>query len=274
MKLTFNGTSAAEGFPALFCECRHCQKARELGGKNVRTRTSCLIDDQYLIDFPPDTYMHVLHGKLKLSKIKHIIVTHSHEDHFQPYELLMRRPPFAYPGEDEILYVYGNDGVYEKFVQAGCTNENNKKYLQYVHVYPGKQFKAGEANVLPLRADHTNGNEICHIYIINIGEKHLLYGHDTGYFPEETWEALRSIKLDGVILDCTCGTIECERGHMGITANVKVKERLIEQGSADEKTTFIVTHFSHNCGPLYDDMVKLAGENGFIATFDGMEINI
>lgn len=80
MKLTFNGTAAAEGFPALFCECRYCQKARELGVKNIRTRTSCLIDDQYLIDFPPDTYMHVLYGKLKLSKIRHIIVTHSHED--------------------------------------------------------------------------------------------------------------------------------------------------------------------------------------------------
>lgn len=274
MKLTFNGTAAAEGFPALFCECKHCQKARELGGKNIRTRSSCLINEQYLIDFPPDTYMHVLHGKLRLSKVKHIIVTHSHEDHFQPYELLMKRPPFAHPKEDEILHVYGNDGVYERFVQAGCARENNRKYLKYTHVYTGKQFKAGEANILPLRADHVNGHEVCHIYIINIGDKYLLYGHDTGYFPEETWETLKSFKLDGVILDCTCGKIECERGHMGITANVKVKERLINQGSADGKTTFIITHFSHNCGPLYEDMVKLAEENGFIATFDGMEINI
>ena len=60
MKLTFNGTSAAEGFPGLFCECEHCQKARILGGKNIRTRSSCLIDEQYLMDFPPDVYMHVL----------------------------------------------------------------------------------------------------------------------------------------------------------------------------------------------------------------------
>ena len=40
------------------------------------------------------------------------------------------------------------------------------------------------------------------------------------------------------------------------------------------KTTFIVTHYSHNCDPLYEDMVKLAEGNGFTATFDGMKIEI
>jgi phosphoribosyl 1,2-cyclic phosphate phosphodiesterase len=50
VKLTFNGTAAAEGFPAVFCECKYCKKARELGGKNIRTRSSCLINEEYLID--------------------------------------------------------------------------------------------------------------------------------------------------------------------------------------------------------------------------------
>ena len=31
MKLTYLGTAAAEGLPALFCNCEFCQKARELG---------------------------------------------------------------------------------------------------------------------------------------------------------------------------------------------------------------------------------------------------
>ena len=29
MKLTYLGTAAAEGLPALFCNCEFCQKARE-----------------------------------------------------------------------------------------------------------------------------------------------------------------------------------------------------------------------------------------------------
>ena len=33
MKIKFLGTGAAEGWPALFCECAACKKAEELGGK-------------------------------------------------------------------------------------------------------------------------------------------------------------------------------------------------------------------------------------------------
>jgi phosphoribosyl 1,2-cyclic phosphate phosphodiesterase len=274
MRLQFNGTAAAEGFPAVFCECKYCQKARELGGKNVRTRSSCLINEEHLIDFPPDTYMHTLYSGLRLSKVKHIIITHSHQDHFAPDDLCMVCPPFAYPKENEVVYVYGNEKVYEKFKLAECEIGRYKEYLQFVPVYLGITFKAGDAEITPLLADHGDGSEICHIYVIKLSNKYLLYGHDTGYFPEETWEALKDFKLDGVILDCTCGKLECERGHMGISTNVKVKERLMKQGSADNKTTFIVTHYSHNCDPLYEDMVKLAEGNGFTATFDGMKIEI
>ncbi len=39
MKLKYLGTAAAEGIPALFCNCKHCASARELSGKNIRTRS-------------------------------------------------------------------------------------------------------------------------------------------------------------------------------------------------------------------------------------------
>ena len=31
MKIQYLGTGAAEGIPAIFCECDTCKKARELG---------------------------------------------------------------------------------------------------------------------------------------------------------------------------------------------------------------------------------------------------
>ncbi|MBN2559287.1 MAG: carbon-phosphorus lyase [Clostridia bacterium] len=274
MKLIFYGTAAAEGFPGLFCECEHCQKARELGGRNIRTRTSCLIDGQYLFDFPPDVYMQALHGKLRLSGVRHIIVTHSHEDHFQPDELKMKRPPFAYPGEDEVLRIYGNDRVFERFLKAGCDDEYNSQYLRFVHVGPGKTFNVGEARVTPFTADHNNEYETCHIYAFSLGGRSILYGHDTGYFPECTWEALRGFRFDAVILDCTFGGIDWDSGHMGMKACAKVKERLVEQDSCGEKTIFIATHFSHNCAPFHESMTELANSHGFIAAYDGMTVEI
>jgi phosphoribosyl 1,2-cyclic phosphodiesterase len=43
MKIQFLGTTAFEGIPSLFCQCTTCKKARSLGGKNIRSRTSVLI---------------------------------------------------------------------------------------------------------------------------------------------------------------------------------------------------------------------------------------
>ena len=82
MKLKFLGTAAAEAAPALFCDCDYCEKARKAGGKNIRTRSQSVINDELLIDFPADTYLHVLHQGLPLHKIYHCIITHSHQDHF------------------------------------------------------------------------------------------------------------------------------------------------------------------------------------------------
>lgn len=43
MKITYLGTAAAEGFPAMFCNCEYCREAKKLGGKNIRTRSQAII---------------------------------------------------------------------------------------------------------------------------------------------------------------------------------------------------------------------------------------
>ena len=52
MKIKFLGTAAAEAYPAMFCDCENCKKAESLGGKNIRTRSQALIENDMLIDFP------------------------------------------------------------------------------------------------------------------------------------------------------------------------------------------------------------------------------
>ncbi len=51
MKIQYFGTAAAEGSPALFCNCTICEEAKETKGKNIRTRSQMLINDDQLIDF-------------------------------------------------------------------------------------------------------------------------------------------------------------------------------------------------------------------------------
>ena len=37
----------------MFCRCELCEKARALGGKNIRTRSQALVNDDLLLDLPP-----------------------------------------------------------------------------------------------------------------------------------------------------------------------------------------------------------------------------
>ena len=96
MKLTFLGTAAAEGFPAVFCNCAFCREARKRGGKNVRTRSQSLVNDDLLLDLPADTYFHFLKNGIEGHRISYLFVTHSHEDHFYPDELNIRYGCYAH----------------------------------------------------------------------------------------------------------------------------------------------------------------------------------
>jgi len=94
MILQYLGTGAAEGWPGMFCACEVCNTARERGGRNIRTRSQALVfankfgegtlDERLLIDLTPDTYLHYLMHNVELNKIGHLIITHSHHDHFLP----------------------------------------------------------------------------------------------------------------------------------------------------------------------------------------------
>ena len=55
MKFQYLGTAAAEGWPAVFCRCEACEEAARRGGKNIRTRSQALVNDDLLLDLPPDT---------------------------------------------------------------------------------------------------------------------------------------------------------------------------------------------------------------------------
>lgn len=272
MLIKFLGTSAAEGWPALFCQCSSCQKARLLGGKNIRTRSSCIIDDQYMVDFSPDTYMHMITQNIDLTKVRKLIITHSHEDHFYANDLFMRLEPLAYINNMEPLCIYGNETVMKKF---NDTRENRiiDGVLQFNEVFPYKTFKAGDAIITPLLANHTKF-ENCYIYIIELKGKKILYGHDTGIFPKQTWDVLKEHYFDCIILDCTNGPTTCGNVHMGFPENIVVKNKLIEYKSVNDETKFIITHFSHNVKLLHDELIQMAKPYGFEVAYDGLELLI
>ncbi len=271
MKIQFLGTAAFEGIPALFCECEVCRRSRELGGKNIRTRSQALIDDRLPVDFPADTYYHFIKFNLPMLDIKSCIITHSHGDHLQPGDFLIRRPGFGVVKNREPLTIYSGKSGYEMIKKA--TESATEEYIKIEMFEEFNPFIADGYNVTPLKASHDPESDPV-IFLIEKDGKSILYGNDTGEIYPEVWEELKKLKkpINLISLDCTMGTLDSDYyGHFSLDRCADVRKRFLEEGLADENTIFLVNHFSHNGGEIvYDDFVKIAGEKGFLVTYDGM----
>lgn len=276
MKITYLGTAAADGWPAVFCRCEACKKARELGGKNVRTRSQTMIDDTMLIDLPPDTYMHMVTQNLDLGGIQSLIVTHSHQDHFYPLELIMRAIPYAHDPEG-VLTVYGNANT-KRLYEIALAEEDDSQNLHDVVKFQlidwfSSVTTADGYQVTALPANHKK-NERCLTFLIEKDGKSIFYGNDSGFYPEETWEYLKGRHLDLVSFDSTMGANAGGWSHMSLEDNVKAARRFAELGCADENTKFVVNHFSHNGHLLHEELEEYVKPYGFLVSFDGMEIDV
>lgn len=288
MKIKFLGTAAAEGYPALFCNCENCMKAKKLGGKNIRTRSQSIIDGQLLIDFPADTYLHYLTHGFDLPMVKNCIITHGHSDHFYEEDVIMRAPVYSLLEDNVPLNFYGPKDVYKRLVDTIKLNEIKDTHVVAHLVEHYKTYDVGGYQVTPLPAAHAgyvknedNGDKKFKYYpvtyVIEKDGKSMLYHHDSSYYDDDyTIEFLKNRKkpFDLVTFDCNNGlNEETFRGHLGYAQCVKYVEFFKQNGLATDKTIFVVNHFSHNGkGTVYDELKPVAEKDGFIASYDGLEI--
>lgn len=272
MKIHFLGTAAAEGFPNAFCRCELCTKARRLGGKNIRTRASAIVDNTIKFDYSPDSYMQALRDDIDFSILEHLLVTHTHSDHFNAYDLECRRIGIAHSLQHP-LHIYGNSLVMHHTRTAIGRFEGER--FAFHLLQPFRTFMAGEARVTPLLADH-DPLETCLLYVVEKGGKRLLYGHDSGWFPEETWAWLRNRELDCAILDCTHGYTgqARDRNHMCVETVLEAQRELRKHSIIKPEGKIVVTHFSHNSGLLHGDFEEVFRPAGIIPAYDGLILYI
>ena len=274
MKIKYLGTAAYEGIPSLFCQCETCKKSMELGGRNLRSRSQAIINDDLLIDFPPDTVWHFHRYGLNWNNITNCLITHSHSDHFYPEDMMMIRKDYCHTNNYKINYYSGN-AVYESVKKM--IDEDSEKYsdMSINKLNSGNMYQIGKYYVMPLEANHDPKSTPL-IYAISDGNKKILYANDTGYFFENTWENLKKFgKFDLVSLDCTgSNQTGWVNGHMCLETNLEVFKRLEELGLIDNNTIKVVHHFSHNGQATYDELSEIANKKGIIVSYDGLEIEI
>lgn len=276
MKIKFLGTAAAESVPAISCHCDVCKYARNAGGRNIRSRSQALVNDDLLIDFNADTLWHVVANNIDMGRINDCLITHSHGDHLYTEEICNYRPDFCH-GRTVPMTFYAGQSGYDK-ISTVANADYMRGAVQAVLVGVGDVFTVcgGKYTVTAMQADHDQSSSPL-LYSVADGTKRMLYGHDTGYFPDATWQTLATLgRHDLVTLDCTgCLALggDCVSYHMSFGTVLKVVARMKQIGVADDGTTVIVNHFSHNGGQAYDQMIDACKTYGVIVSYDGMEID-
>ena len=273
MKIQYLGTAAAEGIPAMFCECELCKRAQQAGADEIRTRSGVLINERILMDLSPDLYYHKLRYGLNLTAINTVVVTHSHTDHFDRAELTRRSTEhYCHVKQEQPLVVYGNERVCRLGREAileefGKTVESS---IRFRTVQPFEAWEVDGVRFQAIPASH-DSSEPCLIYVIRDAAGCVLYGNDTGLLSEEAYDSLTGLKFDLVSLDCTFGFRSVpEGGHMGFPENQIFVEALRKRGCIKPETRILATHFSHNMGMLKREVEREGQKYGIEAAYDGM----
>ena len=273
MRIKYLGTAAAEGIPALGCCCDICKEAWEKKGRWIRTRSQSVIDDRLLIDLPPDTYQHFIANNMRLDKIRNVIVTHVHGDHFSTVEISMFRTGFYQVGDNwPGLVIWGTPDIAEP-LQKMMDEKKTYPGLEYRVMKPYEQYEIDGYCVTPLKAHHGTDNP--YNYIISDGESSILYLHDSGWPFDETMEFLKAKgPFDLISYDCTFGCNQnTYENHMGLGGDIKLRDEFLKTGIAGKDTIHVLNHFTHNApGVNPEDIEEVARQNGFVATYDNFEI--
>lgn len=290
MRVTFLGTSAGEGYPGFWCECPNCTYAREKGGWNIRGNTCTMIDDDMLVDM--NTHFFEIAPKMKISvkKLKLLLVTHPHKDHFAPQWLTQRGMPREWIGlpEEElhkrvcanftdlpVMHIYGNSFVRKAMEEVdGLMNRTEECRIEFHEIRDGVEETCGDTRFIPVRSQHTNQRGFAHSYIIHRGGKTLLYASDTGGYDEDMMEIVLSHKYDCVIMENTFGLGARIDGHMNLDKNREMLKRFNKAGVWKNGINFHLTHICPHWAPPHDVYAPMLEKEGLMVAYDGKAIEV
>ena len=281
MKLKYYGTSAGGGIPEIFCSCRICEPARKYKGKNIRTRSQAMLDDVLAIEYPVDTLAHTAYLGLDLRKVRHILITHGHHDHYLPEDIFSRPQ-----GENWPVHFYCSeftaaklqktiDGTEADFASGRRTRTCDFKVAAHPLI-PYQTTEILDYKVTPLRARHAEAIGAM-IFIIQKGDKSILWAQDTGKFHPDAMDYIQKsgLTFDFISLDCTLKRgAQLTQAHMDLDWCIEMVEQMRQSGNVDEHTTVALSHIGHLVERTHEELEQEAAEHGMIVAYDGMEIEI
>ena len=224
MKLLFLGTGAA-----------NWRNGLEEKGEFLRRDSSALIDGELLID-PGVSVLEALETYVcDKTKIKYIINTHLHEDHFS----------------------------------KETVDELSKNGAVFVDFKAGEMKTLGKYTVSAYKGNHA-ATPTVH-FLISDGEREVYYGLDGAWLMPDIFHELIDRRINAVILDGTQGFGErrgiFEHNNMGMIVEMAaVLNQYVDK--------VWISHISRKTHPDHETLVRDMAKYDVGVAYDGLEIEI
>ncbi len=271
MKLHFLGTGAADW-----------SLPDDKDEKNVEYRRYCSAivsadDDSSSILIDPGP--HIFHFAVKnavpylFDNVRNVIITHSHSDHFNPSTIV-------YLNKDIPVEFWGTKAVANKLIKSGMDVSD----ISFNFTEPGKEYRIGDFRVLALHANHVTDDpyETVLNYVIekdygNGNVKRLFYGLDSAWIDLRTWNTIRSMKMDAMVIECTIGDVKGDYRifeHTSIPMLEIMLETIRAKGNCGENARIYVSHMARTLHGTHKELEERLAPLGVIPAYDGMTVEI
>lgn len=291
MSSVFLGTGAAELYPNPFCSCPVCTRAR--ANQETRLRSAFLLDPETMIDFGPDVPAASQHYHAPLDRVEHVLVTHTHEDHFSDATFCILtmtdvvRPIHFYLSPKGLAWV--EQVMAETKHIAGTfgnilTTLKDRGHVDFHAIQPFEIQDVGGKKVTPLKTNHhgNGADETAQNYLVEWQRGRWLYACDTGLYGAEPLDflqdwAAKGGPLDVMVTEGTFGSVKQndDSGHLDVHLLCRQLQALLDRGVLNNDTQVYVTHinqvqeFSHG---EYQEYMNRHAPVRVVVAYDGMRI--
>ena len=254
MKITFLGTGAAEGIPAINCQCHHCRRAREEGAPLTRERNAMLFelpDYNLLVESPPGVREMI--NRYGVNRLEGVLVTHSAYDHVggvREFEYWQDRLDFL---ADENLF---------RLIKREHWTARLDEVMFHIPYYPGAALYFGEFSLLPFAVRR---KQPIFGFSLKEGEHRVVYTSDT---PARLTNYARCLMRHADLLIVNTPTFKPPKeDHITVVEAIRLKEEV-------EARELILTYVNHNNKPHDELEAYVQAFEGVRVAYDGMSIEL
>lgn len=286
MQLTFLGTAATPSMPIPFCVCETCAIARRIGGKNLRRRSSVVINGDLLVDIGPDIATASFEHDIRLAGIGICLQTHTHADHLDAEFILSRHADYGTKVSSDLLLGASDETLHsiDRLVQQRSDygsifdpDTRSALHIGLVPLTPFETYRVGDYRIVGYPANHGNDQGFL-LYSIVQGDHAVFYGTDTSVLFDEVWEHLQQERTgyDAVILDHTYGLGHESKpaDHLASKDVIAYANRFRENGLLKDNGVVYATHLSHEGSLEHDELDEYARKHGYRVAYDGLRLRL